>query len=94
MPRSRVGLFLQRTHPIHPIGTQTDVLVLFILFACIRYRLIAFMNSGAKRAELVQNFVARSHVGLFRNERTRSTPLEPKLTFWCFSYYLRAFGTA
>ena len=36
---------------------------------------------GAKRAELVQKFVPRSRVGIFRNERTRSTPLDPKLTF-------------
>ena len=49
---------------------------------------------GAKHAQLVQKFMPRSRVGLFRNERTRSTPLERKLTFWCFSYYLRAFGTA
>ena len=49
---------------------------------------------GAKRAELVQKFVPRSRVGIFRNERTRSTPLDPKLMFWCISYYLGAFGTA
>ena len=48
---------------------------------------------GAKRAELVQKFVPRSRVGIFRNERTRSTPLDPKLIFWCVSYYLGAFGT-
>ena len=42
---------------------------------------------GAKRAELVQKFVPRSCVGIFRNERTRSTPLDPKLMFWCVSYY-------
>ena len=46
---------------------------------------------GAKRAELVQKFVPRSRVGFFRNERTRSTPLDPKLTFWCVLYYLGAF---
>ena len=48
---------------------------------------------GTKRAELVQKFVSRSHVGIFRNERSRSNPLDPKLTFWCVSYYLGAFGT-
>ena len=48
---------------------------------------------GAKWAELVQKFVPRSHVGIFRNERTRSTPLDRKLMFWCVSYYLGAFGT-
>ena len=36
---------------------------------------------GAKRAELVQKFVPRSRIGFFRNERTRSTPLDPKLLF-------------
>ena len=48
---------------------------------------------GAKQAELVQKFVTRSRVGIFRNKSTRSTPLDPKLTFWCISYYLGAFGT-
>ena len=48
---------------------------------------------GAKRAELVQKFVPRSCIGIFHNECTRSTPLEPKLTFCCASYYLVAFGT-
>jgi len=52
------------------------------------------MKLGAKRAELVQKFVKRSRIGIFRNECTQSTPLDPKLTFWCVSYYLGAFGTA
>ena len=37
---------------------------------------------GAKRFELVQKFVPRSCITIFRNERTRSTPLDPKLMFW------------
>ena len=36
---------------------------------------------GAKQGELVQKFVPRSLVRIFRNERTRSTPLDPKLMF-------------
>ena len=48
---------------------------------------------GAKLAELVQKFVPRSRVGIFRNERTRSTPFVPKLTFWCISYHLGASRT-
>ena len=47
---------------------------------------------GARRAEQVQNFVPQSRVGIFRNERTQSTPLDPRLTFLCISYYLGAFG--
>ena len=49
---------------------------------------------GAKRAELVQKFVPWSHVKIFCNERTRSTPLDPKMTFWCISYYSGAFMAA
>ena len=48
---------------------------------------------GAKRAELVQKFVPRSRVRNFRNERTRSTPFDPKLMFWCVLYFFGAFGT-
>ena len=48
---------------------------------------------GAKRAELEQKFVPRSRDGIFRNEHTRCIPLDPKLTFWCVSYYLGAIGT-
>ena len=50
---------------------------------------------GAKRVELVQKFETGSRVGIFHNERTRSTPLDPKIMFWCVSYYLgnlRPFG--
>src|SRR4026208_1893806 len=47
----------------------------------------------AKRSELVQNFVPRSRIRMFRNEHTRSTPLDPKLMFWCVSYHLGALGT-
>ena len=48
---------------------------------------------GEKQAELVQKFVPRSRVGIFRNESIRSTTLDPKLMFWCVLYYLGAFGT-
>ena len=51
---------------------------------------------GSKRAELVQliqKLKPRSRVKIFGNERTRSTPLDPKLMVWHISYYLIAFGT-
>src|SRR6185312_6436731 len=50
-------------------------------------------ETRCKRAELVQKFVPRNRVGIFRNERTRSTLLDPKLMFWCVSYYMGAFET-
>ena len=45
-----------------------------------------YMKHGAKWCELVQlmqKFVPRSHIRIFRNESTQSTPLDPKLMFWC-----------
>ena len=48
---------------------------------------------GGKRAELVQKFVPRSRIGIFRKERARATPLDAKLTSWFVSYYLGALGT-
>ena len=51
------------------------------------------MKLGAKRAELVQKFVPRSRVETFRYDRICSNPLDPKLTLWCISYHLGAFGT-
>ena len=48
---------------------------------------------GATRAEVVQKFMPRSHVRSFCNERTRSTPLDSKLTFLFILYYFGAFGT-
>ena len=47
-----------------------------------------YMKLDAKQGELVrlmQKFVPRSHVEIFHNERTQSTPLDPKLKFWCVS---------
>ena len=93
VPRKSRRNFLQRTLPIHSIGPSIDVLVRFLPFGCIRDRVVAFTKLDAKRAELVQKFVPRSRFGIIRNERTRSTLLDPKLVFWCVSYYLGAFGT-
>ena len=47
----------------------------------------------AKMVELMQKFVPRCLVRFFRNIRSRSTPLDPKLMFWCVSFHLGAFGT-
>ena len=48
---------------------------------------------GTKRAELVQKFVPQSRVGILHNECTRSTPVDPKLMFWCILYYMGALRT-
>src|SRR6185312_3348202 len=92
VPRSCVGIFRNehtRSTPLDPKLT----------FWCVSYYLGAFgsvwlpYETRCKRAELLQKFVPRGRVRIFRNERTRSAPLDPKLMFWCISYYLGAFGT-
>src|SRR6185295_8204130 len=47
----------------------------------------------AKLVQLMQKFVQQCLVRIFRNKRSRSTPLDPKLIFWCVSFCLGAFGT-
>ena len=92
VPRSRVRIF-------HNERTRSTPLDPKLMFLCVLYHLCAFGTVGcltklvAKRAELVLKFMPRSRVRIFRNERNRSNPLDPKLTFWCISYHLGAFGT-
>ena len=77
VPRRRVGIFDNERTRSTPFDPK-------LMFCCVPYHLGAFGTVwlpyeilGAKRAELVQNFVPRSRIELFRNERTRSTPLDP-----------------
>jgi hypothetical protein len=73
--------FLQRMHPILPMRPRTHV---FGYLRPFRY----CMNYNAKWVELVpllHKFEQRSHVGIFRNESTRSTTFDPKLIFWRIS---------
>ena len=92
VPRSLVRIFRNERTRSTPLDPK-------LTFWCVSFYLGAFgtiwlpYELVAKRAELVQKFVPRSRVGIFRNESTRSTPLDPKLPFWCVSYYLGAFGT-
>jgi hypothetical protein len=92
VPRSRFRMFRnERTNP--PYQTLKSC---FCAFRTIWVHLGKFgclTKLDAKRAELVQNFLPRSLVGIFRNERTRSTLLYPILMFWCISYHLGSFGT-
>ena len=39
------------------------------------------------------NVYARCRARIFRNEQSRSTPLDPKLMFWCVSFRSGAFWT-
>ena len=92
VPRSRIRIFRNERTRYTPLDPK-------LTFSYVSYFLGAFgavllpYKLGAKLAELVQEFVPRSRIGIFRNECTRSTPYDPKLMFWCVSYHLGAFGT-
>ena len=83
--------FLQQTHLIHPIDSK-------LMFWCISYYLGAFgtvllphetrCKTGRTSAKVRATKSRRNF-----SQRTRSIPLDPKLTFWCVSYFLGAFGT-
>ena len=92
VPQSCVGIIRNectRSTPLDPkltFGAFRTIWVHSGPFGCLT-------KLSAKRPELVQKFVPRGHVRIILNEHTGSTPLDPKLTFWCVSYYLSAFGT-
>ena len=70
------------------IGAFCSVWVHFGLFHCC-------MKLGAKRAELMQlmqNFMPRTRIGIFGNERTQSTRLDPKLKYFLFRTVWVHFG--
>jgi hypothetical protein len=59
---------------------------------CIRDCLLPY-ETQCKTGRTSAKVRARSRVGIFRNEHIRSTPCDPKQTFWCVFLYLGAFGT-
>ena len=93
VPRNHIGIFPNERTRSTPLDPK---LMFWFVFHTIWVHSGSFgclTKLGTKRAELVQMFVPRSRVRIFRNERNRSYPLDPKLTFWCISYHLGAFGT-
>ena len=92
VPRSRIGIFRNECTRSSPLDPK-------LMVSCVSYYMGVFRTvwlpyeTRCKMGRTSAKFVPRSRVGIFRNERTRSTQLDPKLTFWCVSYYLGAFGT-
>ena len=87
VPRSRVRIFRNE----HSRSTPLDPKLIFGASGSIWVHLAMlcyYTKLGAKRVELVQlmqKFVPGSSFGIFRNECSRLTPLDPKLMFWWFS---------
>ena len=83
VPQSCVGIF--RNESIRST-TLDPKLMFWCVFHTIWVHLGLFgclTKLCAKQAEVAQKFVPRNRVGIFPNKRTRSTPLDSKLTFWC-----------
>jgi len=92
VPRSRVRIF----HNEHTRSNPSDPNSCFGVFRMIWVHLgplSCLTKLRAKCSKLVQKFVSQSCVKSFRNECTRSSPLDPKLMFWCVPYHFGAFGT-
>ena len=92
VPRSRAGIFRNE----HTRSTPLDPKLMYSAFQTIWVHSEPFgclAKLGTNRDKLVQKFVPRSRIGIFRNEHTRSSPLDTKLTFWRVSYHLGAFRT-
>ena len=92
VPRSHIDI-------VRDEGTRSTPLDSKLMFWCVPYYFGAFgtiwlpYETRCKTGRLVQKFVPRSQSGIFHDERTRSTPNDTKLMFWCISYHLGAFGT-
>jgi len=85
--------FSQQTQPIRPRWTLNSC---FCVFRSIWVHLGAFgcvITLSLKWVKLVQKFVTRSRIRIFRNERTRSNQLDTKLIFLSVSYYFSIVGT-
>ena len=84
VPRSDVGIFRNERTKSTPLDPN---LMFFGVFYSVCVHLVSFRNfkkRSAKQGEMVQlmqKFVPRSHIGIFRNKQTRSNPLDPKLMF-------------
>ena len=95
VPGSHVGIF----HNNAPNPPHWTLNLCFGPFRSIWVHLGSFRNcmklvvKHTELVQLMQKFVPRSCVVIFRNQFTWSTPLDPKVMFWCVSYYLGAFGT-
>ena len=83
VPRSRIGIFrMNAPDPPHwtlnsCFGASRSVWVHFGLF----HYCTKLVAKRVELVQLVQKFVPQSRIIIFRNERTQSTPLDPKLMF-------------
>ena len=86
VPLSRIGIFRNERTRSTPLDPKLKYWFFFVLFGYILDLFCYCTKLGAKQIELEQlmkKFVPRNRIRVFRNERTRSTPLDAKLMNWC-----------
>ena len=99
VPRSRVVTFRNERTPSTPLCTLSTPLNHKLMFWCVSYYLGAFRTvwlpyeTRCKTGRTSAKFVPRSRVRIFRNERSRSSPEDPKQMFWCVLFNLGALRT-
>ena len=82
VPRSHIRIFLNERSRSNPLDPK-------LMFWCVLYHLGAFgtvwlpYETRWKTGRTSAKGISRNRVAIFPNERTRSTPLDPKLTFCC-----------
>ena len=92
VPRSRVEIFCNERTRLTLLGPK----LVFCVCCSIRMHSGPFnclTKLSAKWAELVQMFMPRSRVRIFRNKHIPIDPVGTKTHVRCISYYLGAFGT-
>src|SRR6185312_14690861 len=92
VPRSRVLSFRIKHTRLSPLGPK-------LIFWCVSYYFGAFgtvwlsYKTRCKMGQTGAKVRSMKSCRNFSQQRTRSTPLDSKLMFWCVSYHLGAFGT-
>ena len=92
MPWSRVGIFCNKSTRSTPWDPK-------LMFWCISYHLDPFgtvrlpYETQGKTGRTSAKICTTKLNWNFSRRRTRSTPYDPKLMFWCVSNHLGAFGT-
>ena len=100
-----INVKVRATKPCHNFFNEHSRSTLLdpkLMFWCVSFCSGAFWTVSllhetrckwANLVQLMQEFVTQSLIRICRNRRSRSTPLESKLMFWCVSFRLGAFGT-
>ena len=93
VPQSRVRIFRYEHTQSTPLDPKLTFLMRFVLFGCIWDCLVALRNSAQNGPNYCKSLCHEVASEFLATNAPDPPPMDPKLTFWCVSYYLGAFGT-